>query len=133
MAIIGPYPVSVQIEQNLSYVYWFSLETVSGLRQQVDRIDKRILDMKMIITLAALAMATPALAQAPAVDRNAAIFSAEGTKIGKVDKVVTADDGALAAVRVIYRGKFITIPAATLSTGEKGVTTSLSNADLKKF
>lgn len=89
--------------------------------------------MKMIITLAALAMATPALAQAPAVDRNAAIFSAEGTKIGKVDKVVTADDGALAAVRVIYRGKFITIPAATLSAGEKGVTTSLSNADLKKF
>ncbi|MES2156236.1 MAG: hypothetical protein V4512_00390 [Pseudomonadota bacterium] len=89
--------------------------------------------MKMIIALAALAMAAPALAQAPAVDRNAAIFSAEGTKIGKVDKVLNADDGALTAIRVIYRGKFITIPAATLSAGEKGVMTSLSNADLKKL
>jgi hypothetical protein len=90
--------------------------------------------MKMvIIALAALGLATPALAQAPAIDRNEAIFSAEGTKIGKIEKVVTADDGAVAAVRIIYRGKFITIPATTLSAGEKGVTTSLSNADLKKL
>jgi hypothetical protein len=128
-----PLVTSIQIEQILSDVYWFSLETRSRLRQQMAIIDKRILDMKMIIALAALAMAAPALAQAPAVDRNAAIFSAEGTKIGKVDKVLNADDGALTAIRVIYRGKFITIPAATLSAGEKGVMTSLSNADLKKL
>lgn len=87
----------------------------------------------MMIALAALSLSAPALAQAPTIDRNAAIFSAEGTKIGKVDKVVTAADGAVSAIRIIYRGKFITIPATTLSTSEKGVTTSLSNADLKKL
>lgn len=87
----------------------------------------------IIIAIAALGLATPTLAQAPAIDRNEAIFSAEGTKIGKVEKVVTGDDGAVAAVRIIYRGKFITIPAATLTASDKGVTTSLSNADLKKL
>ena len=69
----------------------------------------------IIIAIAALGLATPALAQAPAIDRNEAIFSAEGTKIGKVEKVVTGDDGAVAAVRIIYRGKFITIPALSSS------------------
>jgi hypothetical protein len=87
----------------------------------------------IIIALAALGLAAPALAETPAVDRNAAIYSAEGTKIGKIDRVESAKDGAVTAVRVIYRGKFITIPATTLSTGDKGVTTSLSNADLKKL
>lgn len=87
----------------------------------------------IIIALAALGLTAPAFAQAPAVDRNEAIYSADGTKIGKVDRVLTADDGAVSAVRVIYRGKFITIPAITLSAGEKGVTTSLSNAELKKL
>ncbi|AJR25442.1 MULTISPECIES: PRC-barrel domain-containing protein [Sphingobium] len=87
----------------------------------------------IIIALAALGLTAPAFAQAPAVDRNETIYSADGTKIGKVDRVLTAADGAVSAIRVIYRGKFIAIPAATLSAGEKGVTTSLSNAELKKL
>jgi hypothetical protein len=123
-----------QIEQLLSDVYRFSLETILSLRQQTDIFDKGILYMKtIIIALTALGLAAPALAQAPAVERNEAIYSADGTKIGKVDRVLTAGDGAVAAVRVIYRGKFITIPATTLSAGEKGVTTSMSNAELKKL
>jgi hypothetical protein len=88
---------------------------------------------KIILTIAALGLTVPAFAQAPAVDRNDTIYSADGTKIGKVDRVVTAADGAVSAVRIIYRGKFITIPAATLSAGEKGLTTTMSNAELKKL
>lgn len=87
----------------------------------------------IIIALAALGLAAPALAEIPALDRNESIFSAEGTKIGKIDRVMTASDGAVSAVRIIYRGKFIAIPATTLTAGEKGVTTSLSNAELKKL
>ena len=87
----------------------------------------------IIIALAALGLTAPAFAQAPAVNRNEAIYSADGTKIGKVDRVLTAADGAVSAIRVIYRGKFISIPATTLTAGEKGVTTSLSNAELKKL
>lgn len=66
-------------------------------------------------------------------DRNAAIYSAEGIKIGRVDRVLTAADGSMTGVRVIFRGKFITIPAATLTVGEKGVTTSMTNAEVKKM
>ena len=87
----------------------------------------------IIIALAGLGLTAPAFAQAPAVNRNEAIYSADGTKIGKVDRVLTAADGAVSAVSVIYRGKFISIPATTLTAGEKGVTTSLSNAELKKL
>lgn len=87
----------------------------------------------LFIALAALSLAAPALAETPAVERNAAIYSAEGTKLGKVDRVITQADGSTDAVRLIYRGKFITIPATTLSTGDKGLTTSLSNAELKKL
>ncbi|WP_449472738.1 hypothetical protein [Sphingobium chungangianum] len=86
-----------------------------------------------IIALTAFSLSAPAFAQAPAVGRNEAIYSSDGIKIGKVDRVLTAADGAVTAIRVIYRGKFITIPATTLSSSEKGVTTSLSNAELKKL
>jgi len=87
----------------------------------------------IIIALATLGLTAPALAQASAVERNEAIYSADGTKIGKVDRVLTASDGTVTGVRIIYRGKFIIIPATTLNVGEKGIATSLSNAELKKL
>jgi hypothetical protein len=88
----------------------------------------------LFITLAAMALTTPAIAaEAPAVTRNQAIFSAEGTKLGKVERVIAATDGSPVAVRLIYRGKFITVPLQTLSTGEKGLTTTMTNAELKKL
>jgi len=87
----------------------------------------------LFIALAALSLATPALAETPAIERNAAIYSAEGTRLGKVDRVITQADGSASTVRLIYRGKFIAIPAETLSTSDKGLTTSLTNAELKKF
>jgi hypothetical protein len=88
----------------------------------------------LFVALAALTLSAPAFAaDAPVIDRNEAIFSAEGTKLGKIDRVLPGTDGAASTVRVIYRGKFITIPVQTLSTGEKGLTTSLTNAELKKL
>lgn len=104
------------------------------LGQQQSHIALGIRTMKtLFIALAALSLAAPALAETPAIERNAAIYSAEGTKLGKVDRVITQADGSTSAVRLIYRGKFIAIPTATLSTGDKGLMTSLSNAELKKL
>ncbi|WP_404477306.1 hypothetical protein [Novosphingobium sp. BL-52-GroH] len=88
----------------------------------------------LFMAFAALTLTTPALAaEAPTVDRNQTVFSAEGTKLGKIDRVLQGADGTASAVRLIYRGKFITIPAQTLSSGEKGLTTSMTNAELKKL
>lgn len=77
----------------------------------------------------AVALNTPVMAQtnAAAIGKRTTIFSAEGTKIGRVEKVV---DGA---VRIIYRGKFLTIPTASLTTQEGGFKTSLTNDDIKKM
>lgn len=89
----------------------------------------------LIALSAALFAAAPALAQAQTteISRRATIFSAEGTKLGRVENVVKAEDGSTAAVKIIYRGKFLTIPAASLAAGEKGLTTSLTNAEIRKM
>ncbi|TVV77106.1 hypothetical protein [Sphingomonas solaris] len=72
-------------------------------------------------------------AQNVAVAPRAVLYSAEGTKLGRVEAVVANTDGSPAAVKLIYRGKFITIPADTLSNGDKGLKTSLDNAALKRM
>lgn len=92
--------------------------------------------MSLRLLCAAAAMmvaATTAQAQDVDIARRATIYSAEGTKIGRVDQVVEGENGSPEAVKVIYRGKFVTIPASTLSTGDKGLQTSLTNDVLKKM
>ncbi|MPS67267.1 MAG: hypothetical protein E2586_02055 [Novosphingobium sp.] len=88
---------------------------------------------KIVIALMALGLSVPALADAAAVKRNDAVYSANGTRIGKVERVLTDSKGTATSVRIIFRGKFITIPVATLTPGEKGVTTSMSTDDIKKL
>ena len=91
--------------------------------------------MKILAAIAVLALQTPAFAQtvAPTIERNAIVYSAEGTKLGRVDTVVKGTDGTTTAVRIIYRGKFLTIPVASLSADAKGFKTSLTNSDIKKM
>lgn len=91
--------------------------------------------MSLKFLCAAAVMFTATMAQAEGVDiaRRATIYSAEGTKIGRVDQVVAGADGAPSAVKLIYRGKFVTIPASTLSSDDKGLKTSLTNDALKKM
>src|SRR3546814_16739681 len=62
----------------------------------------------------------PAMAQeAPQISKRAAIYSADGTKIGRVEKITQGADGKPESVRIIYRGKFLTIPAASLSAEDR--------------
>src|SRR3546814_15741579 len=76
----------------------------------------------------------PAMAQeAPQISKRAAIYSAEGTKIGRVEKIPQGADGKPESVRIIYRGKFLTIPAASLSAEGNGLKTSLTNEEIKKM
>lgn len=91
--------------------------------------------LSYILALALSAAAVPAVAQpaadataaAPSVPKGAMIFSADGRRIGRVDRVRTS------GVSLIYNGKFIEIPMNTLTPGDKGYATSLSKADLGKL
>lgn len=91
--------------------------------------------MKILAATAVLALQTPVLAQthAPSIERNVTVYSADGTKLGRIDTVVKSADGSALAIRIIYRGKFLTIPAASLSADAKGLKTSLTNGDIKKM
>jgi hypothetical protein len=73
-------------------------------------------------------------APAPSLDvkRSASIYDASGSYIGRVYEVRKDKDGAPASVSVIFRQKMVYIPVSTLSSGEKGLVTSLSRASLGK-
>ena len=86
---------------------------------------------KLVLSTAFLLAAGVAQAQTLQIPARAILYSADGTKLGHIENVVANADGSPQAVKLIYRGKFITIPASTLSTGDKGLKTSLDNAALK--
>jgi hypothetical protein len=96
--------------------------------------------MNLIKTIAAIAFiiagtaaTADTIAPAAAAAKHAALYSSEGTKIGNVDSIVIGSDGALAAIKIIYRGKFLTLSSGTLKTTEKGLQTSLTRAELAKM
>lgn len=101
-----------------------------------------------LLSLAAGMAALPALAQTPAeapaeapaaaaeasaplqVKSGNLIFSADGRRIGRVDRVVTVN-GAPVSVSVIYSGRIVRIPVETLSNNERGLVTTLSSKEVK--
>lgn len=91
------------------------------------------MSFKTFLGAAALLTATVAHAQTMDIPRRATVYSAEGAKVGRVDQVVKNSDGSTQSVKVIYRGRFVTIPAETLSMADKGLKTSLSNDALKRM
>lgn len=90
--------------------------------------------MKYLFALAAaLSFSAVAVAQdAPAIKARTMVKTADGVRIGFIDRVFQNAEGAPTSVQIIYKGRFVSIPAATLSNGEKGLVTSLTADDLKK-
>lgn len=91
--------------------------------------------MKMFIVLAAaLSIGSAALAQeAPEIKARSMVKTAQGARVGVIDRVVNNPDGTPGFVQIIYNGRFVSIPASTLTAGEKGLVTSLTVADLRKL
>ncbi|AEG51172.1 hypothetical protein Sphch_3582 [Sphingobium chlorophenolicum L-1] len=91
--------------------------------------------MKYIFALAAaLSFSSLAVAQdAPVIKARTMVKTADGVRIGFIDRVYANAEGTATSVQIIYRGRFVSIPAATLSSGEKGLVTSLTADDLKKL
>src|SRR3546814_10705662 len=93
---------------------------------------ERMKNLTFIAAAFALSIA-PAMAQeAPQISKREAIHSAEGTKIGRVAKITQGAEGKPESVRIIYRGKFLTIPAASIGADGNGLQTSLTNEEIKQ-
>lgn len=82
--------------------------------------------------LPALAEETPALAAS--VRSGAMLVSADGRRIGRIDRIVTTTAGQPLSAAVILDSRFVYVPIATLSAADGGrVTTSLNRDDLRRL
>lgn len=75
----------------------------------------------------AQATAAPAAVAAPTIKGGELVFSADGRRIGRVDRV-RGD-----AVAVINDTKMVYIPIATLSANERGLVSTLSRKDIDRL
>lgn len=95
--------------------------------------------MKTMFAFIALAAALPVQSayaqeatQAPAaivIKRGAMVYSADGVRIGRVDSV-KMDGTTPVTVFIIHNAKLITVPASTLTQGDKKLVSSLNGKDI---
>ena len=91
--------------------------------------------MKYLLALAALLSFAPvASAQdASPIKTRTMVKTADGARIGFIDRVNKNTDGTPGSVQIIYRGRFVTLPASTLSPVDKGLVTTVTASDLKNY
>nr|WP_087573236.1 hypothetical protein [Sphingomonas sp. CDS-1] len=79
---------------------------------------------------AMLMVSTSALAAGLDIPRNARIVSGDGATLGRVDRVLTAND-TVAGVQLIVGDKMVVIPGDTLSVDGEVVKTSLTRKEVR--
>lgn len=91
--------------------------------------------MKNICLFAAfLALGTTAVAAgSPEIKTQAMVKTADGRRVGTVGRVIKDAEGSPVSIQIIYKGRFVVIPATTLSSDEKGLVTSLTAAEVNKL
>jgi len=94
----------------------------------------RILSVCVAAALAVSASGA-ALAQGDAngFKSGAMVVTADGKRIGRIERVVQDSDGKPVAVKLIYNSEFITIPTSTMSPSDRGYSTTLTRDDLRKM
>jgi hypothetical protein len=83
------------------------------------------------VTAAPLAAQSTVASPASALREGMAIVTSEGGRVGRIVRVIANDAAEPVAVSVIYRGRFIRIPASTLTVDGARATTSLTVAELR--
>jgi sporulation protein YlmC with PRC-barrel domain len=84
--------------------------------------------------LSVVSLSTGALAEVVGTIKTGAFVStSDGKRIGRVYDIDKAADGSASSVAIIVDNKIIHIQASTLTASDKGLTTSLTNADIKKL
>ena len=95
--------------------------------------------IKTLSFIAALAVSGSALAQAnapsagPAIKGNEILRSADGRRIGTIDRVVLDQDRSPVAVSLVVGSRFVKVPVSTLTAANGGLVTSLSYDEIKKL
>lgn len=82
--------------------------------------------------LSTVAIPAAVLAQAPALKAGQLVTSADGKRIGRIYEL-DKKDGAVTGVSIIRDSRIVHIAASTLSPTDKGVTTTLSAADIARL
>lgn len=85
----------------------------------------------LVLAAAALTIISPASAQTGAtkIKTGSTLRTSDMGRLGQVDRV-----NADGSVQIIFRSKFVTIPASTLTVSEGGeVTTSLTKQEVAKI
>jgi hypothetical protein len=81
------------------------------------------------LSLSAAAIA----ADAPIIKDRALVKTVDGRKVGFIERVLKNTAGEPTGVQIIYSGRFVVIPATTLSAAEKGLVTSLTAKEVNKL
>jgi hypothetical protein len=102
--------------------------------------------VRCIAVAAALFGATAALAETSAPDTAPAaasspvslksglmLWSSEGKRIGRIERVITARDGTPVSASVIFDSRFVYVPVSTITASDSGVKTSLTRAEVSKL
>lgn len=85
--------------------------------------------MRLLITSlsALLALAAPVAASAQAVKNGATMYSADGKRLGKINRI---SDGA---ATIIFDSRFVRVPVSTLSEADGKLVTSMDYAAVRKL
>jgi hypothetical protein len=85
---------------------------------------------RTLVAAIALLYAGAAAAEPLAIPRNATVISSDGVALGKVDRVLIANDN-VTGVQLILGSKMVVIPGDTLSLDGDTVKTTLSRKDVR--
>lgn len=86
-----------------------------------------------IAQTAAESAPVPAPATAPELKAGALLLSSDGKRIGRIERVVKGSDGAAVSAAVIVDSRFVYVPASTISSVERGFSTSLTRVEVRKL
>lgn len=100
--------------------------------------------IKTLAFVATLAVTGAAMAQAaspvanpsstgPAIKGNEILRSADGRRLGAIDRVVLAADHSPVAVSLVVGSRFVKVPVSTITAANGGLVTSLSYDEIKKL
>jgi hypothetical protein len=90
------------------------------------------------LSISSIAMAQPApmaasVAPTLKLEEGVVVHSSEGSWVGPINYVEKAKDGSPVYVAIIRDGRMVHITVDTLSTGPKGLTTSLSIKEIDQL
>ena len=87
----------------------------------------------LLVSPAAIAETSDAPAAVVELKAGKLLTSSDGKRIGRIERVIEAADGAPVSVSLIVDSRFVYVPASTITASAKGFSTSLTRAEVRKL